>query len=193
MKKILFLLLLMTIGLFVCSSCSNKQTQAVKTAELVVENAISEDREYMCKLTNDDYRWYETTIKLDEYIDSENCDGTVAEVTNIFRYINKETDDVAMILITHNRDTTIYDIRNTIRIGYDALNDEPINLTFKDAYQRLTESNTVKPHTRSCSLCLNSVPGCSTAEYIFSADTVEVYVNAVTGDVTSEIYTETEE
>ena len=193
MKKLLFLALLMTIGLFVssCSSCSNKETQENKQqAELVVENLISADREYMFTQTDGVYGWYETAITLDEYVDADDCDGSVAEVTNIFQYVNKETNDIEMLLITHRRDTTIYDIHHTIRMGYSALNDAPIKLTFKDAYQRLTESNTVKPHTRSCSLCLNSVPGCDTAEYIFSTDTVEVCINAVTGDVTSDVYTE---
>lgn len=186
MKKILFFSLLMTIGLLVssCSSCSKKQSNSEEKAPLVVENLISADREYMYNTYNENYRWYETTIVLNDTIDSENCDGSFKEVENLFQYIDEEGQP-NVVKIIHTADTTVYETIKSFVIEDSRLNDEPIKLTYADAWQRLVESNAVRPHSVYCVLRKALLPGIEYPQYIFGNEAAQITVDAFTGDVTS--------
>ena len=98
MKKIsLFMMALLFSMMFSfvsCNKCSapqevvlNDTTEAVvETADLVVENLISMDRQAMYNKVGGDYRWYETCMKLNDFLDEEN-DGSLAEVVNVFQAV----------------------------------------------------------------------------------------------------------
>lgn len=185
MKKFSFITTLLSAMCILLASCDNKQNPTLSNKELVVENVISTDREYMFTICND-YMWYETSITLDEYVDAEDCDGSVYEVKNTFRYIDEQTGDIKTTYITHTRDSVVYQTTSEFVIGYASIDDETLRLTYNEAYRRLAESNTVRPHTRICQLIM----GNNNAQYIFTDDTVYVSIDAVTGAVNSEVFKE---
>lgn len=188
MKKYSFIMLMAAALFASCSSCSDKHSQTLQKSELTVENTISSDREYMYTLYNDNYKWYETIVTLDEYVDAEDCDGSVEEVSNIFRYFDEQTGDIKTATITHTRDTVLYDTSSEIVIGFHTISDEAVRLTYNGAFQRLAESNTVRPHTRTCILVMSNNPNSDNAQYIFSTDTIYVSIDAISGTVTTEVF-----
>ena len=95
-------LLLATVSIMVtgCSSCQSENKKqdvvinvgndydGVVEGKLNAENVISLQRQTMYNLSKGvEYRWFETTFELLDYIDSENQDGTIAEITSTFQTI----------------------------------------------------------------------------------------------------------
>jgi hypothetical protein len=84
MKKLkLFLMIFLfslVLGFSSCNGCQStpqeeltqKTTEVVAKAELVVENLVSMDRQDMFLNHSNDYRWYETCIVLKDFLD-EDC------------------------------------------------------------------------------------------------------------------------
>lgn len=172
MKKFLFMLsavLLMAVGTTL-TSCKHSKTDAppdiVKCLAILsqgytgtdaafnVENILSADREFMFTYFGADYKWYETSILLSDYLDAKDADGTIAGVSNVFYVVNQldgSYDSFAQ-LIAH---TPIYyttEAKHGIWVGDFPLNDTPINLTYKQAYEKVMASNFPKPHSRNCVL-----------------------------------------
>lgn len=184
-----------------CESCKpeNKkqdvpeQGQVVNGAagSLVAERVISLHRETMFRLADGkDYRWFETTIELSDYLDAEGQDGTISEVTSLFQTIVEDG---------HGADTWVQYLSTSVSggmiipqpihsfvVGDCPLNDEPISVTFLQAYARAMESNFPKPHSRFCVLRKELGPKDVNAQYIFGNARRQLYVDAVTGAVTDE-------
>ena len=195
MKKILFLSLLMLgIMLTGCNSCSkpeNKQELAadsVEVGELIVENTVSTDREYMFMNHGGDYRWYETCILLKDFMDEE-CDGTVEGVSNIFQYITNADStsfDVNVVLSAYGYGKHTYEVKEGFWVGDSPMNEDSIKVTYKQAFALMMETNYIKPHSRHCVLRKEVGPVDANPQYIFGNKSRQVYVDAVTGDVTDE-------
>ena len=191
MKKVIFLslLLLGCIGLTGCNSCkSDNGKQEEVLAELVVENTVSADREWMFENYGSDYSWYETCVLLKDYLDEE-CDGTVEGVSNVFQsLIEKEKGfDSQAIVSAYAAGKHTTDVRAGLWVGDFPLNDEEIKITFKEAFERIMEANFPKPHSRQCVLRreVGSKPNVA-PQYIFGNVQAQLYVDAVTGEVTDE-------
>ena len=86
MKKILYfcVTLVCTLSFLTsCNSCSKEpvvpeeknDTTVVNDSSINMENIVSADREYMFLNFGKDYFWYETSIILKDFLDSEDCDG----------------------------------------------------------------------------------------------------------------------
>ena len=171
------------------SSCKcSSDIQEVEKTELVVENVVSADRQYMFLNYGEDYRWFETCIVLDNYLDA---DTTIAihGISNVFQVVKEEgtSADVTVISIAHVADTSGIDVReHSFWVGDVVLNEEVIKLTFDDAFNRLMETNIPKPHSRYCVLREEVGAKDINPQYIFGNDQYQVYVDAVTGDVTDE-------
>lgn len=196
MTKRLFLMmfvsLMMVFGFNSCSCDREDKTNNLngEQAELVVENLISADREYMYLNHGGDYRWYETCITLKDWLDSEECDGTVESVASVFQYLentDETSSDVRVVLTAHTRDTNAIETRFGFWVGDFPLNEETICINFAQAFERLQEANCPKPHSRHCVLRREIGPVADVApQYIFGNQSAQVYVDAKTGEVSTE-------
>lgn len=188
MKKFIFTLLLVcSLGFIVgCTSCKKEPVNDPEVGELVVENTISVDREYMFLNYNSDYRWYETCVLLKDYLDDENCDGTVAGVSSVFQVVfnqDEHSADVNVILTSHTLEGDQIDVKEGFWVEDFPLNAETIAISFKEAYEKILEVNYPKPHSKHCVLRKEVGPIDANPQYIFGNSQAQLYVDAVTGKV----------
>ena len=195
MKKILFMLVaVLCMGLVSCNSCKSEKPETnVDSAEvvvnndsaMVVENVLGLDKQYMFTNYGKDYRWFETCIVLKDFLDEEN-DGTITGVSNIFQVVVEKDKgaDVNVIMFTHVGDSTQMDIKQGFWVEDFPMNDDAIKVTFKEAYEKIMAVNMPKPHSRHCVLRKQVGPNAINPQYIFGNAQAQIYVDAVTGDVT---------
>lgn len=188
MKKVLLLFL---IGLFAsCTKCSKPQEKAdvmdsVATAKMNVENIISTDREDMFLNYAEDYRWFETCIVLQDFLDEE-CDGTVTGVSNVFQAVENREDgnvDTFVVLYAHTPDTAAVDVKHGFWVEDLPLNEELIVINFDSAFVRVMEANCPKPHSKQVVLRKQLGPVNCNPQYIFGNRQAQIYVDATTGEV----------
>lgn len=193
MKKLLLFALLcaMFMGVTSCNSCKKNETnvEAKVDTTLVVENIISTDREAMTLQYDSAYRWYETCITVKDFFDSDSVgEPVVMGVSNIFQYVVDQDStcaDIQVVLFTHVKDTCVVEARPGFWVGDMILNNEEIKLTFAEAYNKMMQANCVKPHSRQCVLRKELGPTLGVnPQYIFGNVQRQVYVDAVTGNVT---------
>lgn len=189
MKKYLFISLLFAfvLGFVSCSKCSQENLNGENTpkAELVVENLVSMDKQDMFTNYSQDYRWFETCIVLNQFLDEE-CDGSIAGVSNIFQAIEEKEKgtDVFVVMFTHTPDTSAIETVHSFWVEDMPMNDEVIKLTFKEAFDRVMAVNSPKPHSKHVVLRKELGPVNTNPQYIFGNNQAQLYVDAVTGEVT---------
>lgn len=189
MKKLIFAFSF--VACLFMMSCSCEKNKSVNDAEttdsaaLVVENVTGMDRQKMFQDYGKDYRWFETCIVLKDYLDSEECDGTVTGISNIFQVVVEKDNgaDVRVVMFTHVGDSTQVDVANSFWVEDFPMNEDAIKLTFKDAYDRVMAANAPKPHSRQVVLRKEVGPNSINPQYIFGNSQAQLYVDAVTGDV----------
>jgi hypothetical protein len=64
------------------------------------------------------------------------------------------------------------------------LDKEPVKVTFAEALEKLNQVNFPKPHSRYCVLRKEVGPKDANVQYIFGNSHAQLYVDAVTGEVT---------
>ena len=64
------------------------------------------------------------------------------------------------------------------------MNNEAIKVSFKEAYNKIMATNYPKPHSRHVVLRKEIGPQDANPQYIFGNSQAQIYVDAVTGDVT---------
>lgn len=172
-----------------CTKCAKKDDvkcdDSVKV-EMVVENVVSTDKESMFVNYKDDYRWFETCVVLNDYLDGENCDGSPETIKNIFQYVSdrgNDSYDVRVVMFTHMQDTTFNEVVEGFWVEDYPLTENDVKLTYKEAYEKLMATNITKPHSRQCVLRKQIGPKDANAQYIFGNIRSQVYVDAITGEV----------
>ena len=204
-KNLVFCLILAFVSMMVtgCSSCQseNKQHKCVadnkdasgvlpEPASIIVENCISADRQAMFLKCNKDtsvYRWFESSIVLKDYLNAD-PDGEVESLTNIFQKI-KEFDhgaDVMVYFFKHTDKGVEIDSVHSFWVEDYPLDNEPVKITFKQAFNRLMEANIDKPESRMCVLRKQVGPKDCNPQYIFGNSRSQVYVDATTCNVQKE-------
>jgi hypothetical protein len=175
---------LLMIGVNACNSCSNNTTSG---EPVTVENLVSLDRQDMFLNYGENYKWYETSVVLKNYLDEEN-DGEISGVSNIFQVLadGDKGTDVHVVMFTHVGETKDVQVVHSFWVEDFPLNDEEIVLTFAEAYDRLMQANVVKPHSRQVVLRKEIGPKAANPQWIFGNTQQHVYVDAVTGDVKTE-------
>ena len=215
MKKSLFLSLLLAIVSIMatgCSSCQSenkKQENVSETKECVkqdfftydydgvieaglldAEHIISTDREEMYRLADGrDYRWFETDILLVSPLDEEDCSCDVFSVTDVFQAITEKGggyDTKVFMLTTTSKSHDVQVFPDAFYIENYPLNDEPLSITFQQAYDLAMQANIPKPNSRNCVLRKPVGPNRCNAQYIFGNLRQQIYVDAVTGAVSAE-------
>lgn len=170
---------LMVISL---ASCNSKQKNDKK--EIAIETLVSEDAKYMAENYDTSFVYYETEIILNEFLDEE-CDGSFESVVNVFQTFadNDTVQKPTVFRFIHVGDSSRIEEETGYWLEDIALHDGDIAVTFKDAYQKITEVNFPKPHAKTCTLRKEVGPCPSNAQYIFGNVYSQLYVDAITGDV----------
>lgn len=188
MKKVF--ILLMTISLmFSLNSCEwfNKNKDNEKK-EVIVENVVKADRDYMTANYANTYVWYETQIYLNDYLD-EDCDGSFSKIVDVFQVItttDSVTFDTKVIKMNHVGDSLFVEEIEGFWVEDMNMNDEIISVTYQEAFRLANESNYPKPHSKNCVLRKEVGPIEANPQYIFGNLESQLYVDALTGDVADE-------
>lgn len=186
MKKFITLLAVAVLMLTTasCTSCNSE----VKKMETVVETTIQSDYTYMADNYGPDFIFYESDILLNEFLDDENCTGTVYAVTNVFEVVTT-IDSVSyqptVVMITHTADVfQVKEVQGTWIEDF-AIDADEVALTYRQAYKQLMKANYPKPHSRNCILRKPVGPVRCNAQYVFGDISTPYFVDAVTGNVTN--------
>ena len=191
MKKFYFLMLMFATMLFAsCNSCKQSDEATVNSDDVVgvaleVERLIAMDREDMYVQHGENYRWFETCMKLKNFLDEEN-DGSLEEVVNVFQVAvgDEKTFDVKVYKFQHFADGThASDSVNGFWVEDQPMNDEAVLITYKEAYDKLMATNMPKPHSQYVTLRKQVGPFDANPQYIFGNLRETVFVDAVTGEV----------
>lgn len=186
MRKLIIIAVAILATLSIAGCKCSKEEAVVDQQEIIVENTISTDREYM-SLNYGNYSWYETCVVYDNYFDADTT-ISVYGVSNVFQVViaQEESYDTKVVSIAHMADVSGIDAReHAFWVGDFKLNEENINLTFDQAFARLMETNIPKPHSKNVVLRREIGPKPNVnAQYIFGNPNYQVYVDAVTGNVT---------
>lgn len=146
--------------LVVLSSCKK---------ELILENALHEDKEYMSWNYERDYVWYGSIIVLKDYLDEERSSGKIEKITNIYQ-VGLDEFNPFVIKSIYTKDSTYIKKYHDFWVGNERMDLSKINFTFQEAYSRITSYS--KPHSKECAL--------RDYQYVFGDS---IYVDAITGEV----------
>ena len=199
MKKIL--VFLMSVVLFAaCSGCSQPQQKDLKVADTTeviidsakapvidVEHAIATDRQAMYLKFKDNYRWFETCIRLPEFLDAEEVVSAPEMVVNVFQSIVEKGNgfDTKVWKFQHLADTIITDSIDGFWIEDCALNNDSIKLNYKAAFEKMLQVNLPKPHSKNVVLRNPVGPVGVNAQWVFGNISEQIWVDAVTGEASN--------
>ena len=171
-----------------CQIKLDEEHQINKIANLNVEHIIAMDRQNMFLNYKEDYRWFETGITLNKFMDAEDTDATVESIYNVFQTVVERGEgfDTQVVCMAHKGEENGTEVKAAFWVGDCLLNEEEIKLTFEQAYNRLMQANLPKPHSKQVVLRKELGPKEANAQYIFGNVKDHVYVDAVTGDVKTE-------
>jgi len=195
MKKLFVILasILLMIGVSSCNSCTNQSSNpTLATVEVVdsmfVEHTVALDRQAMfAKGVDNDYRWYETNIRLVNFLDEEYAG--IDEVVNVFQTVESrdaQSFDTVVYKFQHTAEGTVEGFTHGFWIEDYPLNDEQITVTFVQALEKINEVNLPKPHSRYAVLRKQVGPVDANPQWIFGNVRAQLYVDAVTGEVSTE-------
>lgn len=190
MKKVLLGIMLMISALFIsCNKCSKQDpiisADSISNVDFRVDNLISTDRQEMFLNHGDNYRWFETCLKLNNFLDEEN-DGSLEEVVNVFQVVIEKGNgaDVKVYKFQHFSDgTVVKDSVDGFWVEDEPLNDESIKISYEQAYELLMAVNLPKPHSRYVTLRKQVGAIDANPQYIFGNINETLFVDAVTGEV----------
>lgn len=178
------ILLMCLIGLIFgsCKGCNNVTETPLATNTIVVEDLIKADNAYMM---GRNYRWYETCILMNDYLDEE-TDGSIQEVVNIFQVI-EETEggfDTKVFKFQHFPDgTTVSDSVQGFWVEDFPLVDSLVAIPYDSAFALVQQVNFPKPHSRNATLRNPIGPVPVNPQWIFGNIREQLWVDALTGDI----------
>lgn len=182
--------LMLIFSISSCNSCKKQSNDVTpekdSVAVLVVENLVSTDRQDVYLNHGENYRWFETGVQLANFLDEEN-DGTIEMVVNVFQVV-EQYDSTCFDTFVYKYQHTLEGVTSEAIHGFwvedSPLNDEVIKVSFKDAFEKIQETNYPKPHTRQVVLRKEVGPVEANPQWIFGNRHAQLYVDAVTGNVT---------
>jgi len=199
MKKFLgFLLMLsMTLCMVSCNGCGQPQDKQTVDSVLVdtihmdsvlnasmIDHMIATDRQSMYVKFGDNYRWYETCVRLPEFLDGENVTSTPEMVVNVFQSIVEKNNgyDTKVWKFQHFPDTIITDSIDGFWIEDFPLNEKAIKYNYEAAFEKMLEVNLPKPHSKNVILRNPIGPVEINAQWIFGNISEQIWIDAVTGE-----------
>ena len=174
------------MGCILMCGCHKTKKETIQTTKLNVETVTSMDKEQMYLDSKDgNYRWYETLILLDKYLDEDN--PQVAEVVNIFQSVvdyDGKSFDTYVYKYQHFADgTSASECVKAFWIEDYPLVDSLITITYDQAFEKVQQVNLPKPHSRH--VCLRNPIGpkeCN-PQWVFGNIESQIWVDAKTGDI----------
>ena len=189
MKKILSLMLFVSLMFTSCSKCSNDNvvttTNDLTTSKIVVDNLILMDRENMYLNYGNNYRWYESCVLMKDFLD-ENTDGSIDMVVNVFQSIlpSGEGFDTQVLKYQHlSNGTFVKDSINGFWIEDFPLDNELITISYDSAFNLIQRINLPKPHSRNAILRSPVGPKKVNPQWVFGNIKAQLWVDAVTGEI----------
>lgn len=184
MKKVIYFLTALAVvaGLASCK-CTREQEPVV----LNPEATISLDRDAMAAVDST-YRWFETRAEYDNFFDADTT-LTLNKVESIFQVAVEDSLGIKTYVYDFVHELGVEDADPKVIEGF-VLDDMPLNtvevaLTFDEALERMMEANLPKPHSTKAVLRRELGPKQGVgAQYIFGNTESQVFVDAVTGEVT---------
>ena len=195
MKKIVSFIMTLVIAFAMIScQCTNSNQTVVGTPDvevvdsMFVEHTVALDRQSMfAKGIDNDYRWYETNIRLVNFLDEEYAG--IDEVVNVFQTVESRDEhsfDTVVYKFQHTAEGTVEGSTNGFWVEDYPLNNEQIIVTFAQALEKVNEVNLPKPHSRYVVLRKQVGPVDANPQWIFGNVRAQLYVDAVTGEVSEE-------
>lgn len=169
MKKIIILTLL--LGLF--SSCTSCRTEEY---QINVEQTIKED---LSKVSDRDYKWYETEVLMNNFLDEE-TDGSINKVTNIIQLNIDGQPQVNKYTHFANGTCVMDSIAGFWIEDYEL---DSVKVTYNKAFQLIQEVNLPKPHSKNAVLRNPIGPLSCNPQWIFGNVNSQLWVDAVDGTV----------
>ena len=188
MKKIISILsLAMLCALFVACK-KHKPVVENAVVELIPENTISTNKEEMYLNWGENYKWFETCAVLKNYLDTDSTSSEVESVTNIFQALEPYASgfDIFVVFMETTESGTETNVVHSFWVEDFPLDTANIELTFEGAYNRVMAANYPKPHSRNVVLRKEVGPNDCNPQYIFGNTYSQLYVDAVTGEVSDE-------
>lgn len=189
MKKFIYVITaLFILCLIGCNKKKSSYTLPKVTAEeftIGVEDITTTDQEHMYLNYKDEFKWCETCVVYNDYLDSDNC-KYITEVCSIFYILNDEESgslDTKAIIFAHKPGSTIIDEKMGFWVTDLVLDKKYIKITFEEALKKLGDK---KPHSKFCVLC--KVSAKLNPQYVFGNAVSYICVDAVTGEITKEHY-----
>ena len=191
MKKVIFALMAIAMfGTFTGCKCTNEKADETnaESAEIVLDSLISADRQYMLLNYGSDYKLHKSCVQLDNFLDADTT-VTVYSVSNIFQTV-ENTDEASLdtkaISIAHGSENNGNEVKELrFWVLDDPLNEEDVKVTLTQAIEMVRAANYPKPHSRHVVLRKEVGPNPNAnAQYVFGNSQAQLYVDAVTGEVT---------
>ena len=184
MKKF-FVILASILIAFAVSSC--KCTRDEDPVVEFPEATIAADRAKMDEEVST-YKWFETRVEYDNFFDADTT-LAVSKVESLFQVAVEDPLGIKTFVydFVHEpgvENDTIPEPIEAFILDDKPLNDELITLTFSEALARLNAANLSKPHSTKVVLRKAVGPKLANVQYIFGNTEEQVFVDAVTGDVT---------
>ena len=146
------------------------------------------DRQAMYLKFGDNYRWYETDMRLPYFLDSDSVISDPDILVNIFQGIEEFDNgfDTYVWKFQHFPDGTVLtDSIHGFWIENYPLNNDSIKLNYKAAFERMLEVNLPKPHSKNVVLRNPIGPVGVNAQWIFGNISEQIWVDASTGACSS--------
>ena len=191
MKKFIYIIFILATCLLI--SCGNRRGQIKpipNTPEeftVSIDEIINTDHEHMYLNYKDNFRWFETDVAYNDYLNSDSC-KFIAEICNVFMIWEDETNesyDTRIITFIHRPGSTFIDEKPGFWLQNRILNRDSIKLDFSQAFNIMKNSKFKIPYSKYCVLRKEREISdtCNTnPQYIFGNFNYRIYIDAITGE-----------
>ncbi|MBP3732520.1 MAG: hypothetical protein J6I84_04665 [Bacilli bacterium] len=131
-------------------------------------------------LIDSTYFWYESQIELKDMMSDSLSTDTIISIRNIFQ---DTIPKVYIYIHTFGVDSVRLSVRDDFVVGDSDMSSDSIKVTFDKAFQLMKNSGLYIPNSRYCTLRKEVGSKEANPQYIFGNDKVQIYVDAVTGNV----------
>lgn len=188
MKKLVIGLVVGLVAMFT-SACINLDPDADKTVRILnFEDINYSDLQYMKENYKTEYRWYQSSVLLKDYLDTEGNTGEIAELTNIFMIINDPGNsfDTNIIMFRHTLEGDNITIIPSLWIEEDVnIKEGLVDVKFKDAVKKALTSKPVL-HTKRVVLRKHLGPRDINPQYTFGNNHGLIFIDAAYGTLAHE-------
>lgn len=166
--------------------CFVNGEEPTKNTELNVEQTIQKDLKYMKETYKDQFRWYQTGILMDKYLDEEEKPKAI-DITNIFQIRTDEKSfDTNVIMFRHTLTVDSREVIDSIKIEEDVpIYEYLVNKKFDEAV-KIAKSSTPKIHTKHVILRKHLGPISINPQWTFGNNHGLLFVDADSGQLSYE-------